>query len=175
MGTENGETTESAPPAEPVGRLSLVGGLISVCVILVALVVTLLLSAVVVLGVNDARSGIIAAVGHGIHGNYLVTELETGGKALSTLGNFTSDDGSVVLAGAKLSWDSSDVGIVVPCQYVPSLRDGRLPPSLTTGGPGDIVVPIVFADVFLPLAGLGWLFVAGLVKGFFRDLMGVTA
>lgn len=174
MSTEDSETTESSPHGEPARRLTFVGALASVAVILVSLVVTLFFSAAVVLIVNDARSGIIAASGHGIHGTYLVTELDTSGKVLTTFGTFTSDDGSVVLVHAKLVWDSSDVGTVVACQYVPSLRGGLFPTTVLTGGPGDVIEPIVFVIVFVPLAGMGWLFVAGLVKGFVNDLVRVT-
>lgn len=149
---------------EPTLRERLTGWSMIVGTLVVVVGLTLLATAFLVLMVSDAYTGIVEVSGGGIHGTYVVTEVDVSWRGIaSSVGTFTSDDGSVVLTGTKLSWDGSDIGTELPAKYVPSLRDGRLPVVVSQGVPGDIISPTVLAVVTLPIAALGWWFMVAVL------------
>jgi hypothetical protein len=145
-------------------REQLVGWSVIAGVLVVAVGLTLFATAFLVLMGSDVYTGIVKVSGGGLPGTYVVTEVQVSWRGTaSTYGTFTSDDGSVVLTGTTLSWDGSDVGTQLRAKYVPSLRDGMLPVGVSEGVAGDIIAPLVAEILMLPVAAVGWWFLATIV------------
>jgi hypothetical protein len=149
---------------DPTLREQLVGWSVIAGVLVVAVGLTLFATAFLVLMGSDVYTGIVKVSGGGLPGTYVVTEVHVSWRGTaSTNGTFTSDDGSVVLTGTTLSWDGSDVGTQLRAKYVPSLRDGMLPVGVSEGVAGDIIAPLVAEILMLPVAAVGWWFLATIV------------
>lgn len=165
MDAENTGTTEGSSSPAPDEPFTLREKLLAYGILVlggtVVIGLTVLATAFVVLFASDIYVGGVAAADRGIHG----TELVTSAKAPSTVGTFTSDDGSTVLEGTKLSWDASDVGSVVPCQYVPSLRDGHLTVVVTRGWAADIILSSILLVICLAVGWVGWWLLGSVVFG----------
>lgn len=174
METEGPEAAELsvAPEPQPGEPLTSREKLLAVGAAVVVVGLTVLATAFAVMFASDAYVGVVAAADRGIHGTYLVTELVTGPKATSSVGTYTSDDGSVVLVGTTLPWDASDVGSEVRCQYVPSLRDGHLPVGVSRGSPADVILPMILLVICLALAVAGWWLMGAVVLELARDAIG---
>ncbi len=106
--------------------------------------------------------------GGGYRGTYVVTEVErTFGKSRSS-GTFTSDDGTRRPDRRHLPLGRQRPRGYVRAQYVPSLRNGRLPIVVSSGTWLDIASPLVGTVLAVSLTGAGWWLTGKLVRELLR-------
>lgn len=107
------------------------------------------------LGLSDAYAGVVAAVGGGQKGIYVVRSIEVGIRSTATSGDFIDLRNGEMVSNVRLGGDHSEVGTELPAIYVPQPLRPPFQVAVWRGSILETIVPAIFLVIFLPIAIVG--------------------